>query len=45
MVEKQAAILTFNDTFRLLAVIFLVIMPFALLMRRPRTSRRRPGGE
>jgi DHA2 family multidrug resistance protein len=39
MVQKQAAILSFNDAFRLLAVIFLVIMPLALLMRRPRTKR------
>jgi DHA2 family multidrug resistance protein len=45
MVQKQAAILAFNDAFRLLSVIFLLVMPLALLMRRPRTRRSGPGGE
>ncbi len=36
MVRQQAALLSFMDAFRLLAVIFFVIVPFALLMRRPR---------
>jgi DHA2 family multidrug resistance protein len=43
MVERQAAILSFNDAFRLLAVMFLLITPLALLMRRPRTRRAVPG--
>jgi MFS transporter, DHA2 family, multidrug resistance protein len=37
MVQKHAAILAFNDMFRMLAVVFLVTTPLALLMRRPRT--------
>jgi hypothetical protein len=37
--------LSFNDAFRLLAVIFLLITALALLMRRPRTRRAGPGGE
>ena len=36
MVQKQAAILSFNDIFRLLAAVFLAVTPLASLMRRPR---------
>lgn len=39
LVQRQAALLAFLDAFRLLAVIFLVITPFVLLMGRPRTRR------
>lgn len=35
MVERQAMILTFIDIFRLLAVVFAVMVPLILLMRRP----------
>jgi DHA2 family multidrug resistance protein len=42
LVAQQAGILAFIDAFRLLAVIFLVIAPLALLMRRPRTGRAAP---
>jgi len=34
-VERQASMLSFLDTFRLLALIFLVMLPLLLLMRRP----------
>jgi DHA2 family multidrug resistance protein len=44
-IQRQAAILSFNDTYRLLAVLFLLITPLALLMRRPRTQRVGPAGE
>jgi MFS transporter, DHA2 family, multidrug resistance protein len=36
MVQKQAAIMAFNNAFRLLAVIFLVLTPLCFFMRRPR---------
>jgi DHA2 family multidrug resistance protein len=35
MVQRQAAMLSFNDTFRTMGVIFLLIIPLLLLMRRP----------
>jgi DHA2 family multidrug resistance protein len=35
MVERQAVMLAFIDVFRLLAVMFLVIIPLVLLMKRP----------
>lgn len=41
MVERQAAMLSFVDTFRLMGVIFLLMLPLLFLMRRPR----RRGGE
>lgn len=41
LVHRQAAVLSFLDVFRLLAFIFLVLTPLALLMRRP---RQRDGG-
>ncbi|HEY1206254.1 MAG: DHA2 family efflux MFS transporter permease subunit [Bryobacteraceae bacterium] len=34
-VERQAAMLAFLETFRLLGLVFLVLLPFLLLMRRP----------
>ncbi len=37
MVQRQATMLSFNDTFRLLAVTFLLIIPLLFLMRRPRS--------
>ncbi len=36
MVQRQAAMLAFLDTFRAMAMIFLVLLPFLLLIRRPR---------
>lgn len=39
-VQQQAAILTFNDCFRLFGVIMLVVTPLIYLMRRPRSGRR-----
>jgi DHA2 family multidrug resistance protein len=35
MVQQQAAILSFLDVFRLLGVIFLLMVPLVLLMKRP----------
>ena len=35
MVERQAAILSFLDVFRVLGVIFLVALPLVLLMKKP----------
>ncbi len=34
-VERQATMLAFLETFRLLGLVFLVLLPFLLLMRRP----------
>jgi DHA2 family multidrug resistance protein len=45
LVQQQASMLAFMDAFRLLAVMFLVIAPLALLMRRPRTGHAGPAGE
>jgi MFS transporter, DHA2 family, multidrug resistance protein len=36
MVQQQAAMLSFLDVFRLLGIIFLALIPFVLLMRRPK---------
>jgi len=38
MVQKQAAMLSFADAYRLLAVLLLVAMPLVFLMRRPATK-------
>ena len=40
LVERQAAMLSFVDAFRLLGVIFLVIAPLVLLMKRPAAGPR-----
>ena len=37
--QAQATMLAFMDNFRLLATIFLMISPLALLMRRPNTPK------
>src|SRR2546427_657597 len=37
MVERQAAMLAFNSAFWLLAALFIAIVPFILLMKRPAT--------
>jgi len=40
-VQRQAAILTFNDVFRLMALLFVIVAPLSFTMRRPRSSRKR----
>jgi len=36
MIRQQAAIMSFNDVFWLLAIMFLAMLPFILLIRPPR---------
>jgi DHA2 family multidrug resistance protein len=36
MVQRQASMLAYNDTFFLLAIIFLCMLPFTLLMKKPK---------
>jgi DHA2 family multidrug resistance protein len=38
MVERQASMLSFLDTFRVMAGVFIVLLPLLLLMRRPARS-------
>jgi DHA2 family multidrug resistance protein len=38
MVQQQAAMLSYNDTFRLLAGMFLLMLPLLLLMRKPKKA-------
>jgi DHA2 family multidrug resistance protein len=40
LVAQQAQLLAFLDAFRLLAAIFLLMMPLVLVLRRPRASPR-----
>ena len=40
MVQRQAAMLSFLETFRVLGIVSLVLMPLLLLMRRPKHHRR-----
>ncbi|HNX49332.1 MAG TPA: DHA2 family efflux MFS transporter permease subunit [Thermoanaerobaculaceae bacterium] len=42
MVQKQAAMMSFLDTFRILAMVLLVMVPLVLLLRRPRHQTRAP---
>ncbi|HTQ56506.1 MAG TPA: DHA2 family efflux MFS transporter permease subunit [Bryobacteraceae bacterium] len=35
MVQRQAAMISFVDTFRLMGIVFLLLLPLLLLMRRP----------
>lgn len=42
MVQQQSAMQSFVDTFRALGVVFLLVLPFLLIMRRP-TNRAGPG--
>jgi DHA2 family multidrug resistance protein len=44
-IQQQAAILTFNDVFRLMALIFLILVPISYVMRRPRTGRKQAVAE
>ncbi len=39
LVRRQAAALAFTDVFRLLGILFLLVLPLLLIMKRPRTSR------
>jgi DHA2 family multidrug resistance protein len=39
MVQRQAAMLSYNDTFRLLAVMFLLMLPLLLLMRKAKKGK------
>jgi len=41
MVEQQATMISYNTTFRILAILFLLMAPFILLMKRP-TKKRGP---
>jgi MFS transporter, DHA2 family, multidrug resistance protein len=36
MVQQQAAMLAYNDTFRFLAVMFIALLPLVFLMRKPK---------
>ncbi len=36
MVQRQAAILSFIDAFRLLGILVIIVLPLVLLMKRPR---------
>jgi DHA2 family multidrug resistance protein len=36
MVQRQAAMLSYNDVFQILAIIFLLMFPFVLLIRKPK---------
>ncbi|MBN1568670.1 MAG: DHA2 family efflux MFS transporter permease subunit [Acidobacteria bacterium] len=44
-VQRQAAILTFNDCFLLFGVIMLVVAPLSYLMKRPRSARKGPASD
>ena len=35
MVQRQAALLSFLETFRALGILFLLVLPLLLLMKRP----------
>jgi DHA2 family multidrug resistance protein len=39
MVQRQAAMLSFVDTFRAMAIVFLLVLPILLVMRRPKHTR------
>jgi MFS transporter, DHA2 family, multidrug resistance protein len=39
MVQQQAAMLSYNDTFRLLAVMLLLMLPLLLLMRKAKKGK------
>jgi len=38
IVQRQAAMLAYNDVFLILAIMFLVMLPFTLLMKRPKSG-------
>ena len=39
MVERQASMLSFVDTFRAMAVVFLLMLPLLFIMKRPKYRR------
>jgi MFS transporter, DHA2 family, multidrug resistance protein len=39
MVQRQASMLAFLDTFRTLAIVFLLVLPLLFLMKRPKHHR------
>jgi DHA2 family multidrug resistance protein len=39
LVQRQAAMLSFTDVFRLLALLFLALLPLLLVMKSPRAGR------
>ena len=39
MVQRQAAMISFVDTFRAMAIVFLLVLPILLVMRRPKHTR------
>ena len=39
MVQQQAAMLAYNDTFRLLALMFVVMLPLVFLMRKAKKGK------
>lgn len=43
LVQRQAAMLSFVEVFRLLGVVFLCLLPLILLMRRPQSQAPPPG--
>jgi len=43
MVQQQAAVLSFLDSFHVLGLVFLIITPLAFLMRKPRAGSKGPG--
>ena len=45
IVQRQAAILTFNDVFRFMGILILIVVPLSFLMRRPRSKRGAPVSE
>ncbi len=42
MVQRQAAMLSFNHTYLFLAILFVLVMPAVFLMRRPKSRRGMP---
>jgi DHA2 family multidrug resistance protein len=38
-VQRQAAMLAFVDTFRAMAIVFLLVLPFLFIMKRPKHHR------
>ncbi len=40
MVQQQASMISFVDTFRAMAVVFLLVLPLLLLMRKPKHQGR-----
>jgi DHA2 family multidrug resistance protein len=39
MLQRQASMLAFVDTFRAMAIVFLMVLPFLFIMKRPKHHR------